>query len=143
MNRYILLISIALISSSSAEEPRKIDFTQFLTGVNGDILFQGGDDCLPQAADKLPLIPGKTCGKTNLTLGDVAVGALESQIDADRNEDPKKRFERDQLARKIYKKADVVLSTEEISTIKDRVGRVHGASVVGAAWPLLDPSLVK
>lgn len=117
------------------------DFTQLLIGVDGNALFQAGDDCLPQPADKPPLLPGRTCGKSELTLSDVVVGALEAVLESDRNEDPKKRFERDQLARKVYKKKDVAITVEEITLMKDRVGRAYGASIVGAAWPMLDPSL--
>ena len=138
-----LLTILLLLSTSALAEDRKpaIDFTQPLVGVDGKILFQGGEDCLPQAADKPPLLPGKTCSKSDLSLSDVSVGALETVLEHDRNEDPKKRFVRDQLARKVYKNSGVALTTEEISMIKDRVGRAYGPSIVGASWPMLDPSL--
>ena len=50
---------------------------------------------------------------------------------------------RDELARKIYKNAHAALSPDEVSTIKDRIGKVMGAPIVGASWPLLDPTLRK
>lgn len=143
----ILLLIAAIITAlpAKAEEkkPFTIDFTQLLIGVDGSALFQAGADCLPQPADKPALIPGRTCAKEELSLSDVSVGALESMLESDRNEDAKKRFERDLLARKVYKKKEVTLSAEEITQIKDRIGKAYGPSIVGAAWPLLDPSLVE
>lgn len=131
----LTLLAAVLLASTAYAKGQGIDFTKHLVGVNGDNLFQAGEDC------NGGLIPGKTCSKLDLTLGDVAIGALMSMLDQDKNEDPKKRFERDQLARKVYKKTNAVLSSEEISLIKDRIGRTYGVNLVGASWLLLDPSL--
>jgi hypothetical protein len=136
-------VLLALLLSTTPAFAGSIDFTQLLIGVDGKALFQGGDDCLPQPADKPPLIPGRTCSKSDLSLSDVSVGALESMLESDRNEDAKKRFERDLLARKVYKQSAIVLSAEEVTLIKDRIGKAYGPSIVGAAWPLLDPSLTE
>jgi len=75
-----------------------------------------------------------------LTLGEVAVTALESQLEEDKQATGADKFKRDELARKIYGKKDVALPAEEIATIKDRIGKSFGAMVVGAAWRMLDPA---
>jgi hypothetical protein len=82
-----------------------------------------------------------SASKEAMTLGDAAVEALESITDEDRNAPAAKKFERDRLARKVYQQSAVVLSVEEVAEIKDRIGKLYGAAVIGAAWPLLDPSL--
>jgi hypothetical protein len=75
------------------------------------------------------------------SLGDLALVALLAQTEEDKNLDPRKKYERDQLARKIFKNADAILSPEEIALIKERIGKVYGPGPIGAAWPLLDPTL--
>ena len=111
---------------------RGIDFTQVLKGPTGDDL----TNCIEADA------AGKCLKKESVTLGDAATVALEATIDEDRNIDPKIKFERDQLARKIYKNAHAALSPEDVATIKQRIGKVFGPTQVGAAWPLLDPTLL-
>ena len=114
-----------------------IDFTRKLIGINGIPLWIGGPDC----SDKAGLVPGKTCAKQELTLSDVAVGALYAQLPEDQKDPPQKKLERDDLARKIYNKKAVVLSSEEISALKQRIGEAYNANIVGPAWRLLDPSV--
>ena len=80
-------------------------------------------------------------GIKKLTLGDVAVEALESQLPTDKNDDGLTKFKRDTLAHKIYGQKDIVLSVDEVKQIKDRIGQAYSAGVVGAAWRLLDKSL--
>jgi hypothetical protein len=128
-------------ASTDKKTPFVIDFTKPLIGVSGEAIWNPGADCVSQIPDKPQPVPGKTCSKENVTLGDAAVGALEATLQSDQNEDPLKKFKRDQLARKIYKQKSIVLSSEEITEIKDRIGKAYGAAIVGAAWPMIDPSL--
>jgi hypothetical protein len=126
--RALLIIFVACLFpgfAHAADAPREIDFTQVLRGPTGETLMARGDD-----------------GKLDpVTLGDVAAVALDT--DDDRNVDPKVKFERDQLARKIYKNAHAILSPEDIATIKARIGKIYGPAQIGATWPLLDPTLNK
>lgn len=125
-----LAIALILISGAAiaADAPHEIDFTQVLKSLTDDDLTNVGPD-------------GNT--KVPLTLGGAAAIALEQMTDDDRNIDPKVKFDRDQLARKVYKNAHAVLSPDDIATIKQRIGKVYGPSVIGAAWPILDPTLAK
>src|SRR5208282_870450 len=103
-----------------AETPRKIDFTQEIKGLDGKPVMNG---------DAKPSMP--------MTLGDVAVVALEASLDEDKGVTGAMKFERDELARKVYKKSSVVLTAEQLATIKERIGKVYSAMIVGAAWRLL------
>lgn len=101
---------------------RKIDFTQVLRGFDGK-----------------PINVGDAAHPKDLTLGDACVGALETPLDADRPDTGEVKFKRDQLARKIYGAKGAELHPEDLALIKERIGKVYGPLVVGAAWPLLDP----
>ncbi len=59
----------------------------------------------------------------------------------DQTAPPLKKFGYDALARKIHQNSHVVLSAEDIATIKERIGKAFGAPQIGATWPLLDPSI--
>jgi hypothetical protein len=125
----IVMIAWSLCSAYAADPAAmpEMDFTQVLNGPNNEPL-------------PLTTLEGKT---TQMTLGDAAAMALEASLDEDRNAAGTAKFERDQLARKVYKNAHVVLSPDDLHTIKDRIGKAWGAAVVGAAWPIVDPTLKK
>jgi hypothetical protein len=126
--------------AADAPPPREIDFTQVLVGPTGDPL--------PAQTMDGRIIFDKDGKTTPVTLGDAAAIALEcfacnpAAADADRNVNPTVKYDRDQLARKIYKNAHATLSVDELKTIKDRIGLVYGPGQVGAAWPLLDPTIL-
>jgi hypothetical protein len=119
-------------SVAVAGESHEIDFTQALTGINGDELKQ----CNKSEGD-----PPKCVELVSMTLGDVALYALIVPSEDEKNLDPKKKFERDRLARRIYKNAHAMLSPEDVALIKERIGKTASVVQVGAAWPLLDPTL--
>jgi hypothetical protein len=119
----IFLLTVASFAQAGSK-PRTIDFTQPLRGFDGKEITQ------PMDGKKLEV----------MTLGDASVIALESVSEEDRSAAGNVKFERDVLARKIYKNSGVVLKVEEVALLKERIGRVFGPSVIGAAWPLLDPS---
>jgi hypothetical protein len=119
---YALLLSAATLAG--AQVKGTIDFTQPLHGLDGKPILLTAEKNSPAA-----------------TLGDVAVNALESVTDQDRGLTGQVKFQRDELARHIYGNKHAVLSIEDVSLIKDRIGQVYGPLVVGAAWPLLDPSM--
>jgi len=122
-----LLGAAAPVHAADAE----IDFTQSLTSISGDPLQQ----CVKPGDD------GKCVKWEPQTLGDVAVIALETPLQDDR--DPKKKFDQDTLAHKIYKNAHALLSPDDVALIKDRIGKVFGPVQIGPAWRILDPTLAR
>src|ERR1700733_8872900 len=105
--RIVILFLVFLQNPPAA--PSHIDFTKDLLGVDGKPLPN------VDIAD-----PKKSPG---LTLGDVAVGALEASLEADKGTGGAEKFKLDTLARKVYKNKDAVLEVEEISLIKTRIGQ--------------------
>jgi hypothetical protein len=118
-----ILIIMALAGMALAQTTPKIDFTQILTGPDGKAISSGADAKAP-----------------SLTLGDVAVTALESALEEDKAMPGAEKFKMDELARRIYKAKAAVLSVEDVTLIKTRVGKGFSPPVVGAAWRLLDPT---
>lgn len=117
----------ALILPAHADEPRHLDFTVALTGIDGRPMTH--TDAKGAPTDEI------------LTLGDVCVIALEMQIEEDKNLPADKKFQRDELARKVYKRNDVVLEAQDLAMLKERIGKVYGPAQVGPAWRLLDPAM--
>lgn len=117
----ILAIAASLVV---AADKKGIDFTAPIIGLDGK-----------------PMMNGDPKEPVPLTLGEVAITALESTIEEDKQATGADKFKRDELARKVYKQKYVVLTSEEISTIKERIGKSYGAMVVGAAWRMLDAAL--
>jgi hypothetical protein len=75
-----------------------------------------------------------------VTLSDVCVNALLG-VTADEARTPTSEIEklrRFNLAQKIFEKPDVVLSSDELQLIRDRVGAYHGTLIVGEVAKLLD-----
>lgn len=120
---YLLLIAASFLVAQS----KGIDFTVKLVNIDGKPFTNG--DAKPAA---------------DLTLKDACVLALESSTDDDRQATGADKFKRDELARKIYHDAkNAILTVDELALIKDRVGKIYGAAVVGAVWRLLDPAVTK
>jgi hypothetical protein len=119
----VMAMSCAAIAQPAPEKPRHFDFTQTLTGFDGK-----------------PIINGDAKNGSSLTLGEACINALEATLQSDAQTTGADKFKLDQLARKIYRSTDVVLSIEEIALLKERIGKVYSPVVVGAAWRVLDPS---
>ena len=118
---FLLLTAVAYGQTTAAPVPA-IDFAATLNGLDGKPISLMAD-------------------KTPFTLGDAAVAALEDMTDSDKNASGLEKFKLDELARKIYGKKHVVLHPEEITLIKERIGKIYGPVIVGAAWRLLDPAM--
>jgi hypothetical protein len=103
--------------------PVHIDFTQKLTGVDGK-----------------PILMTDKPDSAAVTLGDVAIAALESPQADEPGTAASEKLAHDELARKIYHKKDAVLTLDEVKLIKDRIGKIYPAAFIGASWPLLDAS---
>lgn len=136
--RYLAYVGAAVLTlwfmpAVMADSPHEIDFTQALLGATGDPL--------PHCVKYNDATPPKCVESAPMTLGDAAIEALQTPLEKDKNEPGTKKFQRDRLSRKVWKNAHAMLSVEDIALIKDRIGDGWGAAVVGAAWPLLDPTL--
>jgi hypothetical protein len=120
---------LLLAFSVSAQQAHHIDFTKELVGFDGKPLLDPID----------PVNPGKK--PDQMTLGEVSINALETGLTEDRDMTGEKKIELDNLARKIYKNKDCVLTAEETTLLKQRIGRLYGPLVVGVAWRLIDPAI--
>lgn len=117
----LLILALTL---TAAAQSHPINFTQEITSLDGK----------PIMAPASPTDP-----KTQpVTLGDVCVNALETMMQDDAKLTGKDKFDMDLLARKIYKQKSASLSPEEIKLIKDRIGKIYSATIVGPAWRMLD-----
>lgn len=122
MRTLALTICLLLCAGAIAQT---VDFTAPLVGIDGKTLQQNPSD------PKSPVV----------TLGDIAVNALETQTMDDQKMTGLDKFKLDQLAHKIYKSKAAEISPDEMTSIKDRIGKIYPQVYVGAAWRLLDPSL--
>ncbi len=120
MKKYFLtgLFLFATIATLNAQP---IDFTQTPKDLNGK-----------------PFI--LETGKPNATLSDICIYALTSLVQTDSNMNGQEKFKLYQLAEKIKDKKTVSLTAEEVTQLKDRVGKVFPPSVVGAVWKIIDPA---
>jgi hypothetical protein len=136
MKRFVMTVIMMLLCviSVRAEEKKivfTIDFTTILMGFDDKPI--AGFDCKPGQ------VAGKDCEA--MTLGDAAVFAIRQLIEADRSLDFKQKYLNGELAKKIRNNKEAVLSSEEISTLKDRIGKIFGTDVVYAAGLLIAPDL--
>ncbi len=119
-----VFLSFAVRSIAQAtSQPRHIDFTQALKGMDGKPILN---------SDEKPPVP--------MTLSDASISALLLQTADDQRMSGAEKFRLAQLAQRVYKSKDVVLSVEDLATLKDRIGKICTPLVVGASWPLLDPA---
>jgi len=130
-----LLLFLLLLATPAFTEERKIDFTVAPTDAYGET-FEPLCTKLDDA--------GKCVTKTPITLGLVCISALGNALDADKNEDYRKKLERDELARRIATaektKQPIALKSEEIVLLKERVGRFWtNATLVGAVIHAIEP----
>lgn len=122
-----LIFGIAMIASpqESKDSPRHIDFTQVIKDLDGKPLPINIEGKLPAVA----------------TLGQVAKDALVNVLQEDQQLSGSVKYDHWILAGKIYPdKSDVVLTAEELATIKERIGKAFGPLVVGPCWRMLDPA---
>ena len=126
----ILLVGgLCMLASQDApkDSPRHIDFTQVIKDLDGKPLPINIEGKLPSVA----------------TLGLVAKESLTHQLQGDPPEGGPK-YDHWVLASKVYPdKSDVVLTAEELATVKERIGKAWPPEIVGPAWRMLDPALQK
>lgn len=82
--------------------------------------------------------PFKTEDDAPLTLERVCISALGTPLTGDDRLSGIDKFNLFQLAGRIHGAGEVEVSSEEISTLKDRIAKLYGPFVVGAAWSALE-----
>ncbi len=102
----------------------KINFSTPLTSLTGE-----------------PLEELKSDGKTKkpILLRDVAINALMSLTENDKNMSGTEKNSRYMLGMKLVSQSDVIeLEVEEVAKIKELIGKVYLPVIVGIAWQLLE-----
>lgn len=117
----LLILALTL---TAAAQSHTINFTQEITSLDGKPVMAP-----TSATDPKP---------QPITLGDVSVNALETMMQEDAKLTGLDKYNMDVLAHKIYKQKSAVLTAEEIKLIKDRIGKIYSATIVGPAWRMLD-----
>lgn len=117
---FTLTIVILAGIAATAQQPRTINFTQELSGIDGKPI--PGPDNKP------------------VTLGDVSVGALLLNLSDDSKLSGPEKLGLWDLAHKINKNSACSLSVDEMKTIMDRIGKSYNTVVVGPALHMLDPN---
>ncbi len=102
------------------QQPRHINFNQVLVGLDGK-----------------PMV--SPAGSGDLTLGEAAVNALLGSAPNDTNPTGVEKLKRYELARRIFRNSDAILSLDDITLIRDRIGIIYAPAVVGVTWAVLDP----
>lgn len=78
----------------------------------------------------------------NFTLKTACVNALYAQFEDEKGLSGEEKIKRYNLAEKIYAakdKEEVDLKAEEITLLKNLIGKAYGALIVGRTYELLDP----
>lgn len=72
------------------------------------------------------------------TLKEISLNALTATLRGDENMSGMEKFKLYNLAIDIHKNPEVDISVENVSSIKDRIGKAYSQVVVGAAWSILE-----
>lgn len=126
-------LALALSTSALAEEPRKINFTEALTDMDGVVMTECADKPVPKTEAECK-------AQQPVTLGVVALRAL---VQPEQNVSPDDGLKRGQLALAVYKAEDAKLTAEEISLIKKQMAKIYSPLVIVRAFTMLDPASAK
>jgi len=88
----------------------------------------------------IPKVEGK---EEPFTLKDVCLSALMANFDDEKNLTGKDKIERYAIACKIRTGGECDLVVEDITLLKNLVGKLFGVLVVGQAYPMLEGKEVK
>lgn len=100
----------------------QIDFTATLVSLDGKSLQSESGD--------------------TLLLGDVVTNALINQY-SDENPSGVEKVKRWSIAKRVFGRADISLTADDIALIKNLVAKAYGPIVVGQVWSIIDPESVK
>jgi len=98
----------------------KIDFDQKLKNFLGEVIKETAEE-----------------NSEDLTLKTVCIVALTANIQGERV-DGDEKYKRWKLARKIDEKDKEDFSTDEISKVKQLIGKAYGVVIVGQSWDMLE-----
>jgi len=104
-----------------------INFKEMLLTLKGEPL----EKLVKKETDEVPV-------PVALSLGEACADALLGMTDSDRKESGTDKFKRWQLASKILEAEKIELTAEDVTLIKDRVGKVYGPISVGPIYNLLE-----
>ena len=90
--------------------------------------------------DGEPLAVGEEGKEQILTLRLVCTRSLTAILRQDEGVGGEEKLRRGMLAERIYVNDEVELKAEEISLVKELVGRLYGPLVVMRVWRMLDPA---
>ena len=77
--------------------------------------------------------------KVPLTLGKASAEALLAPLEKDKLETGQKKYEKWKLAGKIIEaKTPLDVTAEDVALLKDRIGLMYSAAVVGPAYEMLE-----
>lgn len=135
MKRFLLILFLSTMTAPlvawGGEAPRTINFTVVLQGDDG------GPACDQFYATKSD---PQGCNH-RLTLGDAAAHALSAMLgDQDRQMAADVKFAYGLLGNRVKDAKAAVLTSGEISVIKERIAKLYSPGIVAQAFPLLDPA---
>lgn len=118
-----------------------IDMTQVLTALNGEKLeeLERYDNPEFVSTEETPKEAPQHTRKRPLTLRNVCLGALTNQIDSDRKCSGIEKNKQFLLSLRIQQEDTVDLTAEQITLLKDRIGKMCSVLVVGRSYEILDP----
>lgn len=122
-------LAYLLIAATLTASAQSIDFTHTLRDFDGQLIMNGD-----------------TKAPTPLTLGEVSkISLLLCPVDASLDKAKSQEWERGNLIAKFLGKKAAVLTTDEVTEIKDCIAQGPWTSktlIMHATWPLLDPALI-
>ena len=96
----------------------KLNVTQALRGIDGNEL---------KDSEELVLLRA------------VCVNALMAQLEEDQSQTGEQKVKAHSLATRLFNEDEPELQAEDVSLLKDRIGKCFGPAVVGPAFAMLDP----
>jgi len=124
------ILAIKALAQDRVETtPRRIDFSAPLI-----------------STDQKPLTNGDAKNPETITLRVVAIMAMETPTEADRNESAEAKYRRGDLEWRIRQsKEPIALTASEIALLVSRVGQCPGLTPIAVriALPMLDPAIVE
>lgn len=128
--RYIVPLLIALISPALAEAPRQINFTLVLAGPDNKVMKECADDPAPKKDEE--------CKSWQpVTLGMIVLRAMSAP---EQGLAPDVSLKRGQLGLRAYKAESLVLTSDEITIIKNQIAKTFSPLIVAITFPMLDPA---
>jgi len=115
-----LAVDLSIVLKSPGGLPMKDNFAEDLAG------------CTRPSPESL------SC-KPDLTVGKVVFNSLIF-LNPDDKATPQQKFKRGELARHVYNASEVTLTAEEITMIKDGVGKIYSPLIVYDVFKVLDPA---